>query len=89
MVGASATWTFAMISPTSHHGQWSEASFKISCEERRFPSQLAKDQKIKVSGSAPHFLYHREEPKGRSEPKHGIVHGVLDASAFFTVQGAQ
>jgi hypothetical protein len=61
--GAPATSMFAMISPTSHHGQWSEASFKISGEERQFLSQLAEDQKSKVSNSAPRYLYHRGKPK--------------------------
>jgi hypothetical protein len=36
-----AAGTFAVISPTRHHGQWSGASFKISGEERQFLSQLA------------------------------------------------
>jgi hypothetical protein len=34
MVGAPAARMFVMISPTSHHRQWSRASFKISGEER-------------------------------------------------------
>jgi hypothetical protein len=33
-VGAPATMTLAVISPTSHRGQWSGASFKINDEER-------------------------------------------------------
>jgi hypothetical protein len=49
-----------MVTPTSHHGQWSGASFKINGEERRFMFQLAEDQKSKLSGSTPHYLYHIE-----------------------------
>jgi hypothetical protein len=48
-----------MISLTTHHGQWSRASFKISGKERRFLSQLTEDRKSKVSGSAPHYLYRK------------------------------
>jgi hypothetical protein len=29
-VGALAAWAFAMIFLSSHHGQWSKVSFKIS-----------------------------------------------------------
>jgi hypothetical protein len=52
-----------MISPTSHHGQWSGASFKISGEKRQFLSQLAEDQKSKASISAPRYLYRRGKLK--------------------------
>jgi hypothetical protein len=58
-VVALAAGTFAMVSPSSHHGQWSSTSLKIGGEERRFPSQLAIDQKSKVSSSTPICLYHR------------------------------
>jgi hypothetical protein len=58
-VGAPTARTFAVISPTSHHRQWSGASFKINDEERQFLSQLTEDQKCKVSDSAPHYLYRR------------------------------
>jgi hypothetical protein len=61
--GTPATGTFTMVSPTSHHGQWSRASFKIGGEERQFPSQLTQDQKSKVSGLAPRYLYHRGKLK--------------------------
>jgi hypothetical protein len=62
-VGASVANKFAVIAPTSHHRQWSGASFKISDEERRFPSHQVEDQKSKVSGLAPHFLYRRGKLK--------------------------
>jgi hypothetical protein len=62
-VGAPAASTFAVISPTSHHGQWCVATFKINGEERQFLSQLAEDQKSKVSASAPRYLYRWGKPK--------------------------
>jgi hypothetical protein len=52
-----------MISPTSHRGQWSRVSFKIIGGERRFLSQLTEDQKNKVSGLTPRYLYNRGKPK--------------------------
>jgi hypothetical protein len=52
-----------VISPTSHHGQSGGASFKINGEERSFLSQLAEDQKSKVSSLAPRYLYFRGKPK--------------------------
>jgi hypothetical protein len=58
-VGAPTIGMFTMVSPTSQHGQQSRVSFKIGCEERRFLSQLDKDQKSKMSGLAPDSLYHR------------------------------
>jgi hypothetical protein len=63
VVGAPTVRTFDMISSTSHHGQWGGVSFKISGEERQFQSQLTEDKKSKVSGSAPHYLYHRRKLK--------------------------
>jgi hypothetical protein len=54
---------FAMLSPTSYHGQRYRASFKIGAKERRFPSELAKDQKSKVSSLTPRCLYHRGKLK--------------------------
>jgi hypothetical protein len=63
VAGALAVGMFAMVSPTSHHKQRGRASFKIGGEERRFPSQLAKDKKSKVCSSARHCLYHREKLK--------------------------
>jgi hypothetical protein len=63
MAGAPAGRTYAVVTPISHHGQWSGGSFKISGEERRFLSKLAEDRKRKVSGSAPRYLYHREKLK--------------------------
>jgi hypothetical protein len=36
MAGAPAKRMLAAVSATSHHGQWSRASFKISGEEGRF-----------------------------------------------------
>jgi hypothetical protein len=63
MVGAPITGTFAMVSPTSHHGRRSKASFKIGGGERQFPSQLTEDQKSKVSSLTPHCLYHRGKLK--------------------------
>jgi hypothetical protein len=61
--GAPTAGTFTVISPTSHHEQSSGVTFKINGEERRFISQLAKDQKSKVSGSTPRYLYHRGKLK--------------------------
>jgi hypothetical protein len=63
MVGVPVARTFTVISPTSYHGQWSGASFKISGVERQFLYQLVEDQKSKVSGSAPRYLYRRGKPK--------------------------
>jgi hypothetical protein len=48
---------------TSHHGQWGGVSFKISGEEMRFLSQLTEDQKSKVSGLTPRYLYRRGKMK--------------------------
>jgi hypothetical protein len=62
-MGAPTIGMFAMVSPTSHHEQQSRASFKIGGKERRFPSQLTKDQKSKVSGSVPRCLYHKGKLK--------------------------
>jgi hypothetical protein len=81
--------TFALISPTSHHGQWSRASFKSCGEERWFLSQLAKDQKSKLSSSAPHSLYHR----GKQKRPFG-THGRDSAQrarhlGLFAIQAAQ
>jgi hypothetical protein len=63
MMGAPAVRTFAMISPTSHHKQWSEVSFEINGEERQFLSSLTGDQKSMVSGLGPRYLYCRGKPK--------------------------
>jgi hypothetical protein len=38
MAGALAPRMLAMVSTTSHHGQWSGESFKISGEEEHFCS---------------------------------------------------
>jgi hypothetical protein len=38
MVGAHAPRMLVVVSATSHHGQWSGASFKISGEEEHFCS---------------------------------------------------
>jgi hypothetical protein len=54
-MGAPAARTIDVIFFTSHHGQWSGASFKISGEERQFPSQLTEDQKSKLSDSTPRY----------------------------------
>jgi hypothetical protein len=59
-VGVPATRTLVVVSPTSNHGQWSGASFKISGEERQFLSQLTRDRKSKVSSLTPRNLYHKE-----------------------------
>jgi hypothetical protein len=63
MAGTPTASTFVVVSPTIHHGQWSGVSFKINGEERQLLSQLAKDQKSKISGLAPRYLYHRGKPK--------------------------
>jgi hypothetical protein len=55
-VGAPTMGTSVVVSPISHHGQWSRASFKISSRERWLPLQLAEDQKSKVSGFRPNSL---------------------------------
>jgi hypothetical protein len=62
-VGTPTASTFTVISPTRHHGQQSGVSFKIRGEERLFLSQLTEDQKSKMSGLAPCYLYHRGKPK--------------------------
>jgi hypothetical protein len=54
MVGAPAPRTLAVVSPTSHHRQWSGVMLKIGGENRRFLSQLARDQNSKASGSSKH-----------------------------------
>jgi hypothetical protein len=46
-----------VVSPTSHHRQWSRASFKISGDEWQFLSQHSEDRKSNVSGSAPRRLF--------------------------------
>jgi hypothetical protein len=56
-----------MISPTSHCRQWGRMSFKISGKGRQFLSQLIKNRKSKVSGLAPHYLYHRRKPQRQFE----------------------
>jgi hypothetical protein len=63
VVGALTARAFAVISPSSHHRQWSGAIFKISGELSRFLSQLNEDQKSKVRGLAPHYFYHRGKLK--------------------------
>jgi hypothetical protein len=62
-MGAPTTETFAMVSPTSHRGRQNKVSFKIGGGERRFLSQLVKDQKSKANGSTPCCLYHRGKSK--------------------------
>jgi hypothetical protein len=62
-VRSPAARTFALISPTSHHGQCCRVSLKSCGEERWFLSQLSNDQKSKLSSLAPHYLYHRGKPK--------------------------
>jgi hypothetical protein len=64
MMGAPAAGTSATLQPTSHHGQRSRASFKISVRKRRFLPQLTDDQKSKVSGLTPCHLYHGGKLKG-------------------------
>jgi hypothetical protein len=59
VAGAPTAVTFIVVSPTSQHGQRSRASFKVGGEERRFLSQVDEDQKSKVSGSVPRYLYLR------------------------------
>jgi hypothetical protein len=71
-----------VVSPASHHGWRSGASFKISDKERRFISQLAEERKRKASCSAPRYLCHRENQSKCSEPALGIMHGVLGALTF-------
>jgi hypothetical protein len=61
--GAPVVGAFTIISLTSDHRQQSCANFKIGGKERRFPPQLTKDQKSKVRGLAPRYLYHRGKPK--------------------------
>jgi hypothetical protein len=63
VIGAHVVRAFAVISPTSHHGVWGGASFKINGKKRQFLSQLTKEQKSKASGLAPHYLYRRGKPK--------------------------
>jgi hypothetical protein len=63
VIGAHAVRAFAVISPTSHHGVWGGASFKINGKKRQFLSQLTKEQTSKASGLAPHYLYRRGKPK--------------------------
>jgi hypothetical protein len=68
MVRAPTTRTLAVVSPTSHHEQWSGVSFKVSGNERRFLSQLIKDRKSKGSTLASRYLHHRENQSSCLEP---------------------
>jgi hypothetical protein len=64
-------WAPTVISPTSHHGQWSGSSVKISGEERaRWAIWLI-------------AIYATEKNRtGSSEPTPGIVRGLPDALTF-------
>jgi hypothetical protein len=61
--GAPSIRTFAMISPTSHYGQLGRMTCNISGAGRQFLSQLIEDQKRKVSGLTPSYLYRRRKLK--------------------------
>jgi hypothetical protein len=61
--GAPASGTSAIITLTSHREQRSRVSFRINGKERRFSSELVEDQKYKVSGSTPRYLYSRGKRK--------------------------
>jgi hypothetical protein len=87
--GTPASSTFAMISPTRHHGQRSGVSFKISGEERRLLSQLIKDQKSKMSGSAPRYLYHRGKLKRPSGTDVRDSARCTKHLSLFSIQAAQ
>jgi hypothetical protein len=56
--GGTHHWDVNCYLPASHFALLKWLSFKISSEGRQFLSQLTKDQESKVSGSAPHYLYH-------------------------------
>jgi hypothetical protein len=68
VAGAPATRMLAMVSPTSHHGQWSGASFKISGEERHagimcrvlgtsaFSPSMSRNTPLTASGDRAHTL---------------------------------
>jgi hypothetical protein len=81
--------TSTMVTPTSHCGRRSRASFRINGREIRFPSQLSEDQKSKVSVSTPRYLYHRVKPK-RPFKTHDWDN-VLHARCFdfFAIQAVQ
>jgi hypothetical protein len=89
VVGAPAVGMFAMVSPTSHDGRWSRASFKIGGKERQFPSHLAEDEKSKVSDLAPYCLNHRGKLK-RSFRTHTRDNARCTRRlSFFTIQTVQ
>jgi hypothetical protein len=79
----------AIVTLTSHLKEQSRASFRINGEERRFPSQLAEDQKNKVSGSTPRCLYRRGEPKWPFESHVWDSEWHAWSLDFFTIQVVQ
>jgi hypothetical protein len=68
--GTPAVGTSAVIIPLSHRKQWSKVSFRINGEEGKLSSYLAEGPRSKVSGLAPHYLYHRNKTEATIRNPH-------------------